>query len=102
MTARSVEEIRADLATEEGRGGLRRLSPIGRLVADVPELLESRERAIRWAVTLESQLARLEEFARWLVSMDDPEDVIGAGERQTVNLTKIIDRARAALTGSTE
>jgi hypothetical protein len=41
---RSDHEIRADLATEEGQGGLRRLSPIGRLTADVPDLLLEVER----------------------------------------------------------
>ena len=47
MTAdetRSEDEIRADLATEEGRGALERQSPTGRLVADVPALLADRSR----------------------------------------------------------
>lgn len=34
-------------------------------------------------------------FIDWLLSMDDPEDVLGRSERQTVTLTKIIDRARS-------
>jgi hypothetical protein len=45
----------------------------------------------------DGQLERLKEFARWLVSMDDPQDAIGCTERQSVTLTKIIDRARQAL-----
>jgi hypothetical protein len=48
-TSRSSEEIRADLATEEGRGGLLRQSPIGRLCADVPALLAERD-ALRAAI----------------------------------------------------
>jgi hypothetical protein len=45
------------------------------------------------------QLRGAVEVLEWLVSMDDPEDVIGRAERQTVTLTKIIERARAALRG---
>lgn len=41
-----------------------------------------------------------EEVLRWLVSMDDPADADGKAERQTVTLTKIIERARAALEAS--
>jgi hypothetical protein len=41
---RSHDEIRRDLATEEGRGALTRQSPTGRLVADVPSLLAENER----------------------------------------------------------
>lgn len=36
-------------------------------------------------------------FCRWLVSMDEPEDVLGRAERRTVTLTQIIDRARRVL-----
>jgi hypothetical protein len=41
--------------------------------------------------------AALREFAVWLISMDDPEDVLGRAARQTVTLTAIIQRAREAL-----
>lgn len=40
---------------------------------------------------------KLRDLARWLVSMDDPEDVLGREERRSVTLTAIIERARAAL-----
>lgn len=42
---RTDDEIRADLATEEGQGSLLRQSPTGRLVADVPALLARVEAA---------------------------------------------------------
>lgn len=38
-----------------------------------------------------------EEFCRWLLRLDDPEDVIGLEYRRTVTLDGIIKRARAAL-----
>lgn len=37
------------------------------------------------------------EFCRWLLTLDDPANPIGIQERRTVTLTRIIDRARAAL-----
>lgn len=40
---------------------------------------------------------KLGELARWLVSMDDPEDAAGLEERRSVTLTRIIERAREAL-----
>lgn len=52
---RPGDEIRADLATEEGQGGLGRLSPIGRLVNDVEPLLienEQLHRAVADALTV--------------------------------------------------
>lgn len=36
---------------------------------------------------------RLGDFARWVVSLDDPIDTPGGQERRTVTLTKIIARA---------
>lgn len=45
IESRSAEAIRADLATEEGRGAIERRSPIGRLVADVESLLVRAEMA---------------------------------------------------------
>lgn len=39
----------------------------------------------------------LRDLAEWLVSMDDPENEEGMHDRQTVTLTKIIDRASEAL-----
>lgn len=45
------------------------------------------------------ELEALRQLAEWLVCMDDPEDVFGRSERQTVTLTKIIERARLALHG---
>lgn len=44
-----------------------------------------------------SRRDELLELARWLVSLDDV-DGPGRDERRTVTLTRIIDRARAALT----
>lgn len=44
--------------------------------------------------------ARLAIFAEWLVAMDDPEDVFGRSERQTVTLTQIIERAGKAIRGN--
>lgn len=38
-----------------------------------------------------------ESLCRWLLTLDDPEDVIGREERRTVSLTAIIQRARIAL-----
>lgn len=46
---------------------------------------------------VEEQRERLEAFARWIVAMDDPENLAGRVDRQTVTLTKIVDRAREAL-----
>lgn len=37
------------------------------------------------------------EFCRWLLTLDDPADPVGREDRRTVTLSKIIDRARAAL-----
>jgi hypothetical protein len=37
------------------------------------------------------------DFCRWLLTLDDPEDVVGREDRRTVNLTQIIQRARLAL-----
>lgn len=45
----------------------------------------------------EQEVARLRGFFDWLLTLDDPEDSIGREERRSVTLTKIIDRARAAL-----
>jgi hypothetical protein len=36
-------------------------------------------------------------LARWLVSMDDTEDLAGLAERRSVTLTAIINRARGVL-----
>ncbi len=44
-----------------------------------------------------SDQKELRDLLRWLVSMDDPEDVLGRAERQQITLTKIIDRARGLL-----
>lgn len=41
------------------------------------------------------------EFCRWLLTLDDPEDVLGRTERAQVTLTQIIRRARAALAAAT-
>jgi hypothetical protein len=38
----------------------------------------------------------LADFADWIVSLDD----VGAQERQSITLTKIIERARQALRGN--
>lgn len=46
--------------------------------------------------------SELREFAQWLVSMDDPEDVHGREQRRAVTLTAIIDRARSALAAHAE
>lgn len=46
---------------------------------------------------LDRRAGALEEFARWVVALDDPEDVLAREERRTVTLTRIIDRAREAL-----
>jgi hypothetical protein len=40
------------------------------------------------------------DLARWLVSMDDPEDVLGREARRTVTLDSIIRTAREALGGA--
>lgn len=37
------------------------------------------------------------DVCRWLLTLDDPEDVVGREDRRTVNLTEIIQRARLAL-----
>ncbi len=37
------------------------------------------------------------DFCRWLLTLDDRDDVLGMAQRRTVNLTQIINRARAAL-----
>jgi hypothetical protein len=58
---RTDQEIRADLATEEGRGSLRRLSPTGRLVADVPSLLDRLAAVERQNRELRAEVARLRE-----------------------------------------
>jgi hypothetical protein len=62
-------------------------SPAGYLHADlmpvVRALTESRER-----------VERLEAFAEWVRSLDEPE---GWEERRSVTLTRIIERARNAL-----
>lgn len=50
---------------------------------DVPELLTAIE--------------PLAEFVRWLVSMDDPDDLPALKDRQKVTLNQIIERAREAL-----
>ena len=39
----------------------------------------------------------VEEFLRWLVRMDDPQDEQGCKDRQVVTLSQIIGRARALL-----
>jgi hypothetical protein len=39
----------------------------------------------------------LADFARWLLTLDDPDDEQGRADRQRVNLTQIIGRAREAL-----
>lgn len=41
---------------------------------------------------------RLYSFARWIVSLDDDDpDSPGRKERQTITLTKIVERAKEAL-----
>jgi hypothetical protein len=49
------------------------------------------------AARLLEQRDTLDEFARWLVSMDDPDNLDGMSERRTITLTRIIERAREAL-----
>lgn len=44
-----------------------------------------------------TRLERLEEFAEWLVAMDDPENGLALAERREITLTKIINRASTAL-----
>lgn len=39
----------------------------------------------------------VEDFLRWLVRMDDPQDEQGCKDRQVVRLSQIIDKARALL-----
>lgn len=41
-----------------------------------------------------------EDFLRWLVAMEDPDDEQGVRDRQVVTLSQIIDRARNLLGGA--
>lgn len=51
----------------------------------------------------ERQHSRLIDLAEWLVSLDDDDPASpGRKDRQTVTLTQIINRARAALDGKGE
>jgi hypothetical protein len=56
---RSEAESRRDLATEEGRGGVTRQSPIGRLCADVEPLLDALSAALAAKAELEQEYAAL-------------------------------------------
>lgn len=50
------------------------------------------------ALLTESPAKSLAEFARWIVSMDDDDpESQGRKDRQTITLTKIIEKARLAL-----
>lgn len=64
-------------------------------------LRESKDRAYVEATATNKASVRqsgpLADFARWLIAMDDPEDPAGITARQTVTLSRIIDRAREAL-----
>jgi hypothetical protein len=51
---------------------------------------------VRYA-RLKADHDRYKGVLEWLVSLDDPEDVLGREERRTVTLTQIIDRAHRAL-----
>jgi hypothetical protein len=44
--------------------------------------------------SLEAEVQQLRKFVSWLVSMDDPEDVVGREARRSVTLDQIIQRAR--------
>jgi hypothetical protein len=67
------------------------LDDLDRLVEGDPLILRD------VAARLLEQRDTLAAFARWLVAMDDPDNLDGMAERRSITLTRIIDRARKAL-----
>lgn len=56
------------------------------------------EVSVQKIADLVADYIKVREFARWIVSLDDDDpDSPGRKDRQTVNLTKIINRAKEAL-----
>lgn len=65
-----------------------------------PEEGERRSAMMDWPVAEDERVeseARIHEFLKWLIRMDDPTNPGGVADRQIVTLTEILNRAKAAI-----